>query len=272
LNFNQQTISDSISISGNGLHTGKECRLTLNPADIDTGIIFFISNKYIKANVNNVSDTLRGTSLSCGNVEIHTVEHILSALAGMNIDNALIEFTASEIPILDGSALPFVQMIDAAGIESQDAPARICKASSMIWKIKGDKCLSASPSNCYNINVLMSYNHPLLGDQGVNFCIDPNTYRKEIAPARTFCTSQEIDYILSQGLGKGGNKSNVVVAYEDRYSTELRFRDEPVRHKLLDIIGDMSLSGGRIQANIFGLRTGHSINIKLAAEISANWM
>lgn len=267
---NQRTLNGSISICGKGLHTGQECRVTLHPAAIDSGISFRIGNSEIRANVSNVFSTQRGTSLGNDEITIHTVEHLLSALAGMCIDNALIEVTGVEIPIMDGSALPFVQAIDQVGVCPQDAPARSLKLRDIFWVIDGNKCVSASPFDSYRMNILMSYDHPLIGEQGATFDLSPEIYREKIAPARTFCTSEEIGYILSQGLGLGGDESNVIIAYDDGYSIPLRFENELVRHKLLDMIGDLSLTGCRISADVFGLRTGHSINSVLASMMIEN--
>lgn len=266
--INQHTIMKSVSISGVGLHTGEESRITLHPAEPNTGVVFLAEGVEIRAIASNVCDTRRGTTIGSGNVKIHTVEHLLSALAGLLIDNVKIEISGIEAPVMDGSALPFVNLIDEAGIENQDAAPVVIAPDTPIWVIDGNKCVLASPSDLYKVSVLISFKHNMIGEQALSVCIDPELYRKEIAPARTFCTSDEIEYILSQGLGKGGTENNVVVAYDDRYSTPLRFNNEMVRHKMLDLIGDLSLAGGRISADVFGLRTSHTLNTDLALKIS----
>lgn len=263
----QRTICKAVNLSGKGLHTGEDSSVSLHPAEPGAGIVFVAGGVEIRALASNVCDTRRGTSLGCCGVQIHTVEHLLSALAGVQIDNARIEITGSEVPVMDGSALPFVELIDRAGIECQDACAQTDELHGPVWALDGDKCLVAAPSDAYTLSVLISFNHKLIGEQAASFRIDPETYRNEIAPARTFCTSDEIEYILSQGLGKGGTEENVVVAYDDHYSVPLRFNDEPVRHKLLDLIGDLSLIGGRFSANVMGLRPSHTLNIDLARRI-----
>lgn len=265
--MNQHTIRKQVSISGVGLHTGEVSHITLSPAEPDTGIVFVSEGVEIKVIASNVCDTRRGTTLGCGNIKIHTVEHLLSALAGLLIDNVRIDIDGSEAPVMDGSALPFVHLIDDAGIADQDAMPSVVAFDQPLWSLDGDKCVLASPSDSYKAGVLISFNHKMIGEQALSFYINPEIYRREIAPARTFCTSDEIEYILSQGLGKGGTEDNVVAAYEDHYSTPLRFNDEMVRHKILDLIGDLSLTGGRIQADVFGLRTSHTLNTSLACKI-----
>ena len=229
--------------------------------------MFISENVEIKAVAANVCDTRRGTTLGNGDVKIHTVEHLLSALAGLQIDNVRIDITGIEAPIMDGSALPFVHLIDEAGIVNQDVVPVLIAPQGPMWTLDGDKCIMASPSDSFRASVLVSFKHKMIGEQAASFCINPDIYRREIAPARTFCTSDEIDYILSQGLGKGGNEDNVIIAYDDHFSTSLRFNDEMVRHKVLDLIGDLSLTGGRIKADVFGLRTSHTLNTDLARRI-----
>ena len=263
----QHTIKKSASISGVGLHTGKESRITLHPAKPNTGVVFISEGVEIKAVASNVCDTRRGTTLGIGDIRIHTVEHLLSALAGLLIDNVRIDISDIEAPVMDGSALPFVHLIDEAGIENQEASPIVIAPDAPIWVLDGDKCVIASQSDFYQARVLISFKHKMIGEQVASFCINPEIYRKDIAPARTFCTSDEIEYILSQGLGKGGTEENVVIAYEDRYSTALRFSNEMVRHKILDLIGDLSLTGGRIQADVFGLKTSHTLNTDLACRM-----
>lgn len=265
--INQRTIRKSVSIFGNGLHTGEKTSITLHPAQPDTGIVFIIEGIEIKALASNVCDTSRGTTLEWGNVRIHTVEHLLSVFAGLLVDNVKIEVCGMEAPIMDGSALPFVQLIDEAEIEEQDAAPLIIAPARPVWALDGGKCIYASPSDSYMVNMLISFENKMIGEQALSVCIDPEIYRREIAPARTFCTSDEIEYILSQGLGKGGTEDNVVVAYEDHFSTPLRFNNEMVRHKILDLIGDLSLSGGRMRADVFGLKTSHTLNTGLASSL-----
>ncbi|MHB0999398.1 MAG: UDP-3-O-acyl-N-acetylglucosamine deacetylase [Armatimonadota bacterium] len=268
LSSNQFTVKNRATLCGRGLHTGEECRITICPADPDTGIVFAAPNGVeIRAHAENVYDTRRGTNLRFDGVEIHTVEHLLSALAGMWIDNARIEIDGLELPACDGSALTFVELIESAGIEAQPSPAHVIELESPVWVIHNDKSLFAAPGDYFTANILISFAHPMIGEQGISLVIDPETYKKEIAPARTFCTSNEIEMILSQGLGKGGTEDNVIVIHDDRYSVPLRYDNELVRHKVLDLIGDLALIGGRLHADVMGVRTSHALNTVLADKI-----
>lgn len=253
---------------GRGLHTGERCAVTLHPADPNTGIVFISRGKEIPATSSNVHGTHRGTTLRMAGVEIHTVEHLLSALAGMWVDNARVEIEGPELPAGDGSALPFVHMIDRAMLVDQSAMVRYVGVREPVRVGSGEQYMLVSPSDVYRVNASISFPHPLIGEQSVSLVVSPETYRREIAPARTFCTSGEIEAILAQGLGKGGTEDNVIVVNDDDYSVPLRFRDEFVRHKVLDIIGDLSLLGGRLSVEVIGVRSSHSLNTCMAAAIA----
>jgi len=255
-------------MSGPGLHTGEKCTVRLFPAPPGTGRVFVTSNGEIRAIVENVSDTRRETSLRNGSAEVHTVEHILAALYGLGVDNARIEVEGPEMPAGDGSALPFVEMIDRAEIIGQGVQADEIFIENPVWINNADKCMLATVADKFSIRSLITFAHPMIGEQAACFDISAETFRREIAPARTFCTSDEIEAILAQGLGKGGNEENVIVAYADRYSSPLRFSDEFVRHKILDVIGDLSLIGGRLRADITAIRSSHTLNIALAKKIA----
>ncbi len=263
----QRTLKARASMHGIGLHTGEECRIDLLPADAGTGVVFVVGNDEVRALASNVKDTNRGTTIQCGSADIHTVEHLLAALAGMWVDNVLIRVEGPEIPAADGSALPFAQLIVEAGIMEQDARAEIVELPEPVWVLDGAKCLIADPDSRFRVTELISFSHPMIGEQALSLTIDPETFMAEIAPARTFCTSDEIEMIRAAGLGKGGSENNVIVAYEDHYSTQLRFENEFVRHKTLDLIGDLSLMGRRVNANITALRSSHALNISLAKKI-----
>lgn len=264
----QSTLKTSISITGRGLHTGEECRIILHPAGVDHGIVFGKGSVRIPANVSYVSDTNRGTSLSWSGEDIHTVEHLLAALTGLSIDNVFIETHGIEIPAVDGSALPFVDAIESAGVEEQDAFIKDMQPPLPIWVNQGDKYLVAVPSEKLEICALIMFPHPMISEQIIDLQISPTVFKQEIAPARTFCTSNEIEAILSQGLGRGGTEDNVVIACEDHYSVPLRFKDEFIRHKVLDIIGDLALIGCRLKADITAIKSSHTLNVILADKIS----
>lgn len=255
-------------MSGRGLHTGEECRIELLPADAGTGVVFISGGEEIRAVVANVRDTNRGTTLCGESAEIHTVEHLLSALAGMQVDNVLVKVDGPEMPAADGSALPFVELIESAGIVDQGAEPAVLKICEPVWIADGSKYLLATPDERLKISELISFQHSLIGDEALSLVMDPETFKREIAPARTFCTSSEIEMIFSLGLGKGGTEDNVIVVYEDRYSVPLRFEDEFVRHKVLDLIGDLSLIGMRLIADVTAIKSSHALNIALAGKIA----
>ncbi len=266
--LSQRTLKSKAAMFGRGLHTGEECRIELLPADIGTGVMFVSGGEEIAAVVANVRDTNRGTTLCGRSAEIHTVEHLLSALAGMQIDNVLVNVEGPEVPAADGSALPFVELIESAGIADQGAePATIC-VSEPLWIADGSKYLLAVQDDQFRINDLISFQHPLIGDEALSLVMSPEVFKREVAPARTFCTSSEIEMIFSLGLGKGGTEDNVIVVYEDRYSVPLRFDDEFVRHKVLDLIGDLSLIGARLMADVTAIKSSHALNIALAGKIA----
>ena len=265
----QCTLRTSAVMRGRGLHTGEECEIWLCPADGGSGIVFEVGGKEIRAHISNVRDVNRGTTIAVGDAEVHTVEHLLAALAGMGIDNIRVRVDGPEIPAGDGSALPFVELMEGAGIEEQEAEAVPITVSEPAWAIDKDKYLLALPGPELAVKALIAFQHPLIGEQAIGLRIDPEVFKKEIAPARTFCTADEIESILSQGLGKGGTEDNVIVVHEDHYSAPLRFNDEFVRHKILDLIGDLSLVGGRLCADVTAIKSSHALNIMLAKKISS---
>lgn len=266
--IHQCTLKSSAVMTGRGLHTGEECRLTISPAAPGHGVVFATPEGEIPASAEFVGDTLRGTTLRNGEAEVHTVEHLLAALAGMGVDNARAEVTGPEIPAADGSALPFVGLIGEVGVMEQDAEARFVRLDDPVWVADSGKYLLALPGDMFRVSMLVSYQHPMIGEQAIIISIDPETFKREIAPARTFCTANEIEMILSQGLGKGGTEDNVIVVHDDHYSIPLRFDDEFVRHKALDLIGDLSLAGGRLLADVTAIKTSHTLNTALAQKIA----
>jgi UDP-3-O-[3-hydroxymyristoyl] N-acetylglucosamine deacetylase len=252
---------------GCGLHTGGDCSVGLHPGEPNSGVVFVTEFGEIPARVEYVYETRRGTSLRNGAAQVHTVEHLLSALYGLNIDNALVEISGPELPAGDGSALPFVELIESAGTAGQGEPAVEIYLDELIRTDDTDRYLSASPRNSLFVEGSVVFAHRLIGEQSNYFEITPEVFKREIAPARTFCTSDEIDMILSQGLGLGGNDDNVIVVYADRYSVPLRYPDEFVRHKILDVVGDLSLVGGRLNAGIKAVKSSHALNVSLAERI-----
>lgn len=261
------TVKNPVSVRGRGLHSGAECGLIIHPSELSSGIVFVTRSGEVKACVSNVSDTKRGTTLSCGDAGISTVEHLLAAFAGMGIDNVRVEVSGPEIPAVDGSALPFVEMIESAGIEEQDGEVRAVRPEAPVWTADGGSYMLALPDESFSAHAFIEFAHPMIGAQALDLGLDAETFRREIAPARTFCTSDEIEAIQAQGLGLGGTPDNVVVAGSDAYSVPLRFENEFVRHKMLDLIGDLSLLGGRVLASVIAIRSSHRMNVALADRI-----
>lgn len=265
---NQKTLKQSASISGIGLHSGKRVNLTIHPAKANTGIRFLRSDLpesiEIQANVRNVHSTTLATTLSAGEIKVSTVEHLMSALWAMGIDNALCEIDGEEVPILDGSSAPFAQLIRKAGLRTQRSPRKFLVAQKAIELRSGDKWATLKPSREFRIKYTIDFPHPVIGKQ--NFTFDSSTnFIKEIAPCRTFGFLKDVERMQAMGLGLGGSLQNAVVLDDVKALNPegLRFSDEFVRHKVLDAIGDFSLIGYPIIAEIELHRAGHELQTKL---------
>ncbi|MEY2648105.1 MAG: hypothetical protein RLZZ45_1827 [Bacteroidota bacterium] len=297
-NFNpdkQHTLSKSVSISGTGLHTGILVDMVLNPANPGHGIQFkrvdLPGEPIIKADCDLVTDTSRGTTLEVNGAKVSTVEHILAALVGMGVDNCQIDINGPEIPIMDGSSQPFIEFIDQAGVEEQDA-AKIwytIDTNISFYDEKKRVEMVAMPAMEYKVTTLIDFNSPVLGTQhaGIKNISD---FRSEIAPCRTFCFLHELEALLANNLIKGGDINNAIVVVDKPVTEEemgrlagifkkdkievksegylnnleLRFPNEPARHKLLDVVGDLALIGFPIKAHIIANRPGHSSNVEFA--------
>jgi len=268
----QKTLGKTIEIYGIGLHTGKETQLRIMPASPDSGIVFKIGNNYIKALYQNTCTSALCSTLIYKNSKIATVEHLLAALYGLSINNAFIEVEGDEIPILDGSALIFVENILRANIRLQDAvEKRIIIRQEVKYNNNGIYA-SVRPSSDFRIKFTIDFKSRLIGRQTLSIKITPYTFIKEIAPARTFCEYKDIEYMRSIGLIKGGSLENAIVVDDMRLlnSSPLRFIDEFVRHKILDAIGDISLMGYPVSGEFEFFKTGHNVNHQLINEILSN--
>jgi UDP-3-O-[3-hydroxymyristoyl] N-acetylglucosamine deacetylase/3-hydroxyacyl-[acyl-carrier-protein] dehydratase len=260
-----------MSFSGISLMLGIQSSLTFKPAPIDYGIVFVRTDlpqqPQVKVDIaNHVSEIARCTSIRTGEACVHSIEHVLSALAGMRIDNAIIEISAPETPAADGSALPYVELLQQAGISKQDAPRRYFHSAQTISIAEADKQLTMIPAEQFQIT--FAFDHPNLPTQLTNFTIDESTYIEQIAPARTFCFADEVEFLRAQGLGKGASNDNVIVINEGgRPDSDLRFQNEMVRHKILDLIGDLYLLGCIPKAHLTAIRSGHELNVKLIKNI-----
>lgn len=298
MNVKQQTLKKVVSITGVGLHTGEKVTMLLQPAAVNHGYKFQridLPNKpIVEADVDYVVDTSRGTVLEKEGVRIHTTEHILSALVGLQIDNVLIQLDGPEIPIVDGSAIKFVELIEEAGIEEQGALRNYYEIEEAIHFRNDDQSieLAALPLNDYRLTVMVDYNSTVLHSQHAQLH-DINLFKQEIAPCRTFVFLHELEALFKAGLIKGGNIDNAVVIVDREISEEevdnlatllnkekisvgktgilndmpLRFANEPARHKLLDVMGDLALVGRPLKAHILAARPGHTPNVALAKKI-----
>ncbi len=268
----QTTIAKEASFSGIGLHTGNLTTLTFKPAPPDSGITFFrvdLPDKpAVKADIDNVVDVSRGTTLGKGEIKVHTVEHVLAAIAGLGIDNLNVEVDANETPVGDGSSLPFLQALKKAGIVEQDAERRYIKIVQPVYYKKDDIALSVLPADELRLTMTISYDHPAVGTQYASYTITPQTFENEIASARTFCFLHEVKMLQDQGLIRGGSLENaVVIGDESILNDDLRFADEFVRHKLLDLLGDLYLLGAPLKGHVIGVKSGHAVHVKFSQQV-----
>jgi len=270
----QQTLSESVEFSGTGLHSGNKVTASILPAPANSGIRFrrvdLEGNPEIEANIDNVSDTTRSTTLSKGNIKLHTVEHMLSTFSGMGVDNAVVELNANEPPIGDGSAKDFCAMVNKAGLSLQAENREPLKITEPMGVQVGDSILSVFPYDGFKISCTSSDAKGQF-TQYYSTDVNPETWETEISKARTFCFYEEIEFLIKNGLIKGGSLENAVIIRDDVVLTNepLRYSDEFVRHKILDIIGDLYLIGRPIQAHIIAIRPSHKVNCELARQLSA---
>lgn len=266
----QRTLKNAIRATGVGLHTGKKVVLTLKPAPVDTGIVFRRTDLdpvvEIEARAENVGDTLLSTTLVKGDVRIATVEHLLSAMAGLGIDNAIVELSAQEVPIMDGSAGPFVFLIQSAGIQEQSAAKKFLRIKKPITVEEGDKVASFLPFNGFKVSFTIDFDHPVFQGRNLTSSVDfsSTSFVKEVSRARTFGFMHEIEYLRSKGLVQGGSVDNAIVIDQYRILNEggLRYEDEFVKHKILDAIGDLYLLGTSVIGEFRAFKSGHSLNNK----------
>jgi len=274
----QQTLKNVIRASGIGLHTGEKVYLTLRPATPDTGIVFrrvdLTIPVEIKANPYNVGDTQLSTSLVKGGVRIATVEHILSAFAGLGIDNAYVDVSAPEVPIMDGSAGPFMFLIQSAGIKKQNSPKKFIRIKRRLVVEEGDTWVRLDPYNGFKVGFTIEFEHPLFrgGRQEAVVDFSTTSFVKEIGRARTFGFMRDVEQLRERRLALGGNLDNAVVLDDYRIINEdgLRYEDEFVRHKILDAIGDLYLLGHSVIGAFTGHKSGHTLNNRLLRTLLAD--
>ena len=264
----QTTLASEISLTGTGVHSGAPVSITLCPADGDTGIRFLLSNgdaygTEIAAAPRSVTGVTLCTVLGDGNgASIATVEHLLAALSGLGVDNALIEIDSSEVPIMDGSASRFVEAIDEAGLTELEAPRRFLKVLKRIAVEDAGAFGELTPNNGFHIDVEIDFNSPLIGSQRIEIDVNPGSFRRELSRARTFGFMKDVERLWAAGLALGASLENTVAIGDDRVINRegLRFSDEFVRHKALDAVGDLALAGAPILGSFRSYRGGHRLN------------
>jgi UDP-3-O-[3-hydroxymyristoyl] N-acetylglucosamine deacetylase/3-hydroxyacyl-[acyl-carrier-protein] dehydratase len=296
----QRTVADRVTFSGVGLHTGNLSSIIFAPAETNSGFVFIRTDlpgsPEVPALVDNVVDISRGTTIAVGEARVHTVEHVLAALVGMGVDNCRIELSNNEPPVGDGSALPFVEMIRQVGLVDQSAERQEVVVEAPVRYVdeaRGTEIV-ALPNDDYRVTVMVDYNNPALGSQHTGLFNLEQEFETEFAPARTFCFLHEVESLWKQGLIQGGNLDNAIVIVDKEMSDDdlrallsemgiqgnavlgsngilndnaLRFRNEPARHKLLDMLGDLALIGPRLRAQVLAARPGHAANIEFARKM-----
>lgn len=266
----QNTVASTVTYTGIGLHSGQDVTITLKPAPAGTGIVFCRTDlkgaPTVKACASNVTATLRATTLESGMAKVFTVEHLLAALSALEVDNCIIEINSPEPPVGDGSALTYVQLIEQAGIMPLKEECRQIFVKDTIMVRYPDKFICIIPYDGFRITFTSNNPHPLLGVQFGDYEITPDTFKKEIACARTVGFMHEVEALKKRGLGLGGSLENVVVYDDISCLTPLRYPDELVRHKILDVIGDIALAG-RVRGHVIAVMSGHALNTALAAKI-----
>jgi UDP-3-O-[3-hydroxymyristoyl] N-acetylglucosamine deacetylase len=274
----QRTIRNSIRATGVGLHTGRKVLMTVRPGQPDTGIVFLRTDLPgsgdIPARAANVGETNLGTTLIQGEAKVSTVEHLLSAFAGLGIDNARVEVNAPEVPIMDGSAGPFVFLLQSAGIEEQAVPKRFTRVKRVVRVEDGDKWAQFDPYEGFRVNFEIEFDHPIFKRRLQRATMDFSTtaFLKEISRARTFGFMRDLEMLRSRNLALGGTLDNAIVLDESRVLNEggLRYEDEFVKHKILDAIGDLYLLGHSLIGEFSGHKSGHGLNNRLLRALQAD--
>lgn len=270
----QRTLKRSVETTGIGLHSGRKVKLTLRPAPVNTGIVYIRDDLEqpveIKATPEQVGETMLSTTLVKGDVKVSTIEHLMSALAGMGIDNLYININAEEVPIMDGSASPFLYLINTAGVEEQEAPKKFVKIKRKIEIRNGDIYASLEPSDSFKLAFEIDFKHPAVKDtrQFLEVDLSKESYSSVIGRARTFGFMKDVEMLRSRNLGLGGSLGNAVVLDEYRVLNEsLRYDDEFVKHKMLDAVGDLYTLGYGIIGRFYGYKSGHNANNLLLREL-----
>jgi len=277
----QTTIRQPVTCTGVGLHSGCQVSLTLTPAPADTGIVFIRTDlrarPRVPAVIANVRPTLLSTTVGVDGVQVQTIEHLLAAASGLGIDNLYVEVDAPELPAMDGSATPFVSLLQEAGIAAQGRYRSYVKVVRSIEVAEGDKEISIRPAATASVTYAIDYDHPLIRSQAYTYDGSSDSFIRDIAPARTFGFLREVEELWEAGLGLGGSLHNTLILSDEGLLNEggLRYRDEFVRHKVLDLVGDMTLLGMPVVGEILAVRSGHALHARLVSRILEsrdNWV
>jgi UDP-3-O-[3-hydroxymyristoyl] N-acetylglucosamine deacetylase len=267
----QRTLRRPISCVGIGLHSGNRVRLSLKPAAAGFGIRFRrtdLGGNDLPATIQHLAGIQLATGLARNDVAVETVEHLLAALVSMNVDNVLVELNSPEVPIMDGSAAPFIYLIQEAGVKTLQAPRTFLKIVRPISISRGDKRIALYPSDHFKVTYSISFDHPLLRHQSRTLRVTEESFAEEIAPARTFTFLKDVEMLRQNGLALGGSLDNAIVLGETGVlNNALRFEDEFVRHKILDAIGDLALVGYPVIGHLVAHRAGHALHTEFAAKI-----
>lgn len=271
----QRTIGRDVSVQGVGIHTGEAATVRIRPAPCDFGIRFrrvdLDGEPEIPATVEHVERTRRCTCLANGRASVSTVEHLMAALRGLEIDNALVEIDGPEVPIGDGSALPFLEALEEAGTVEQEGERRILAVKEPVWVRSGNRFAVALPLDGFRVSFTFTndHKHPAMSDLYAEFDIEPEVFRREVAPARTVGWLSEVEALKANGLARGATMDVAVVFGPDKVLTPMRYPDEPVRHKILDLVGDLYLAGF-LHAHVVAVRSAHALNYELSKAILAS--
>jgi UDP-3-O-[3-hydroxymyristoyl] N-acetylglucosamine deacetylase len=276
----QRTLKTRIDVVGVGLHTGRKIRMQVLPAAADSGIRFVRTD--LRTEHNDASITMgpegtvrisradHATTLSGDGFSISTVEHLMAAFRGLGVDNAIVQLSDAEVPIMDGSAAPFVYLIKEAGLRDLGVPRRVIRMTRAVSVMDGDREVTIYPADHFRITYTIDFAHPAIGRQSLSRSIDERTFVNELAPARTFCLLKDVQMLRQRGLALGGSLANAVVVGDTGPLNSLRFHDEFVRHKALDLVGDLALMGHPIIGHVVAHRAGHEMNSRLLIELMAN--
>lgn len=263
----RRTLADDIVLEGVGIHRGESVRMRVGPSPSGSGIVFRHSGEDIPAVAGNADVTARNTTLAKNGVCIFTVEHILSALAGMGVDDALVELTAPEPPIMDGSSLPLADAIRKVGLRDNGGSVEPIRIRAPLHFYEEHGGVFALPFEGFRVSFFVFYTHALIGAQWYDLEVTPHNYLNDVAPARTYGFEEELKALFDAGLAAGGSLENAVLIYADRFSSPLRFSDEMVRHKAMDLIGDLTLAGRPLRGHFIGFRSGHRINFQFVKHL-----